>query len=170
LAVIGGQVSPAQNARIYGVSAKIVSRWVTRFGSGGRQAMGDRSSRPTNSPRRTRQALADRIVELSRPASVRLALSAALYIAAPAMRNVGLPHRQKGKRVPGSGEAMGGAIFRWYVGVPASTLGQPAPSPVHTNPAVGGAFDETDAVQRCLVVAQRLRLLEIRPSRPQQIA
>jgi len=91
------------------------------------------------------------------PACISLAQSAALYIAAPALRNVGLPHRQKGKRVADSGEAMGGAIFRGtsVSHLPASTLGQPAPSPVRTSPAVGGAFDETDAVQRRLVVARR---------------
>jgi transposase InsO family protein len=66
LAVIGGQVSPAQAARLYGVSAKIVSRWVARFRSGGRPAMSDRSSRPATSPRRTAQALAARIVDLRR--------------------------------------------------------------------------------------------------------
>ncbi|MDF1635837.1 helix-turn-helix domain-containing protein, partial [Mycoplana sp. MJR14] len=39
LAVIGGYLSQAQAARVYGVSAKIVARWVERFKTGGRQAM-----------------------------------------------------------------------------------------------------------------------------------
>lgn len=66
LAVIEGHVSQAQAARVYGVSAKIVSRWVERFKAGGRQAMLDRSSRPHDIPRQTGQALAERIITLRR--------------------------------------------------------------------------------------------------------
>ncbi|MEY9381410.1 hypothetical protein ABIA10_007343 [Rhizobium leguminosarum] len=46
LAVAKGQVSKAQAARLYGVSSKIVSRWVERFRAQGRAGMADRSSRP----------------------------------------------------------------------------------------------------------------------------
>jgi transposase InsO family protein len=66
LAVIEGRLSQAQAARVYGVSAKIVARWVERFKAGGRQAMLDRSSRPHAIPRQTDQALASRIIALRR--------------------------------------------------------------------------------------------------------
>ncbi len=66
LAVIGGYLSQAQAARVYGVSAKIVARWVERFKAGGRQAMLDRSSRPHAIPRQAGQALAQRIITLRR--------------------------------------------------------------------------------------------------------
>jgi transposase InsO family protein len=66
LAVVGGRLSKAQAARVYGVSPKIVSRWVARFRSAGRDAMTDRSSRPKTSPRQTHRALVGRIVTLRR--------------------------------------------------------------------------------------------------------
>lgn len=66
LAVAKGQVSKAQAARLYGVSSKIVSRWVERFRAQGRAGMADRSSRPKISPRQTGQSLAERIVALRR--------------------------------------------------------------------------------------------------------
>jgi transposase InsO family protein len=65
-AVLDGRLTRAQAASVYGVCAKIVSRWVTRFEQGGRAAMVDRSSRPQRSPRQTDQALADRIITLRR--------------------------------------------------------------------------------------------------------
>ncbi|MBB4190980.1 leucine zipper domain-containing protein, partial [Rhizobium aethiopicum] len=56
LAVIEGHLTQAQAAQAYGVSAKIVARWVERFKGGGREAMLDRSSRPHVMPRQTGQA------------------------------------------------------------------------------------------------------------------
>ncbi|MCW1409384.1 IS481 family transposase [Rhizobium sp. 1AS11] len=66
LAVAKGQVSKAQAARLYGVSPKIVSRWLERFRAQGRAGMADRSSRPKISPLQTGQSLAERIVALRR--------------------------------------------------------------------------------------------------------
>ncbi|MET3588704.1 transposase [Pseudorhizobium tarimense] len=66
LAVTGGQLSRSQAARVYGVSPKIVSRWVTRFETAGRDGMTDHSSRPRASPRRTDGALVERIAGLRR--------------------------------------------------------------------------------------------------------
>ncbi|MGO7972547.1 IS481 family transposase [Rhizobium ruizarguesonis] len=66
LAVAKGQVSKAQASRLYGVSSKIVSRWVERFRAQGRAGMADRSSRPKISPRQAGQSLAERIVALRR--------------------------------------------------------------------------------------------------------
>jgi len=66
LAVAKGQLSKTQAARLYGVSSKIVSRWVERFKAQGRAGMADRSSRPKISPRQTGQSLAERIVALRR--------------------------------------------------------------------------------------------------------
>ena len=65
LAVIAG-LPVSQAARVYGVSAKIVARWVERFRAGGRDAMLDRTSRPHSIPRQTGQALAERIIALRR--------------------------------------------------------------------------------------------------------
>lgn len=66
VAVLGGVLTKAQAARVYGVCAKIVSRWVERFQQDGRAAMADRSSRPRTSPRQTGQALSERIAALRR--------------------------------------------------------------------------------------------------------
>lgn len=66
VAVIAGHLSKAAAAQTYGVSAKIVTRWVQRFKQGGRLAMLDRSSRPHAIPRQTGQALAQRIIALRR--------------------------------------------------------------------------------------------------------
>jgi transposase len=65
-AVIAGYLSQAGAARVYGVSPKIVARWVERFRDGGPAAMRDRSSRPHGIPRQTGQALADHIIALRR--------------------------------------------------------------------------------------------------------
>ena len=62
LAVISGHLSNAQAARVYGVSAKIVSRWTERFKVEGRDGMQDRSSRPKLIPTQTTEALAERII------------------------------------------------------------------------------------------------------------
>ncbi|NGO55507.1 IS481 family transposase [Mesorhizobium camelthorni] len=66
LSVIEGRLSRAHAARTYGVSAKIVARWVERFEAEGRAGMADRSSRPRVMPGMTGQAVADRIVALRR--------------------------------------------------------------------------------------------------------
>lgn len=62
LAVISGHLSNAQAARVYGVSAKIVSRWTARYRTEGRAGMRDRSSRPRLIPTQTTEALAERII------------------------------------------------------------------------------------------------------------
>jgi len=46
LSVIEGRLSKARAARSFGVSAKIVARWVERYKAEGRAGMVDRSSRP----------------------------------------------------------------------------------------------------------------------------
>ena len=66
LAVVAGHLSRAQAARLYGVSSKIVSRWVGRFQAEGRAGMVDRSSRPTLCPRQTDDAVAAQIIRLRR--------------------------------------------------------------------------------------------------------
>ena len=66
LAVIEGTFSRAHAARTYGVSAKIVARWVERYKAEGRTGMADRSSRPNAMPGMTEQAVAERIVALRR--------------------------------------------------------------------------------------------------------
>ncbi|SBW13400.1 ISBm3 transposase, programmed frameshift [Brucella sp. 10RB9215] len=64
VAVLGGRLTKAQAARLYGVSLKIVSRWTERFRISGRAAMTDRSSRPTCSPRQMGQDIVERILYL----------------------------------------------------------------------------------------------------------
>ena len=66
VAVIAGQLSQAQAARVFDVCAKVVARWVERFRAGGAAAMGDRSCRPLRSPRQTDAAVASRVAELRR--------------------------------------------------------------------------------------------------------
>lgn len=66
LAVIEGGFSKANAARTYGVSAKIVARWVERYKAQGSKGMADRSSRPTVMASMTEQAVADRIAALRR--------------------------------------------------------------------------------------------------------
>jgi len=66
LAVIEGGFSKAHAARAYGVSAKIVARWVERYKAEGSKGMADRSSRPIVMPGMTEQAVAERIVALRR--------------------------------------------------------------------------------------------------------
>lgn len=65
-AVVEGGLSKAHAARAYGVSAKIVARWVERFRAEGRTGMADRSSRPRLMPGMTVQAAVERIVALRR--------------------------------------------------------------------------------------------------------
>ena len=64
--VVEGRLSKAHAARAYGVTAKIVARWVKRFRAEGSAGMADRSSRPKTSPRRTEAAVADAIAALRR--------------------------------------------------------------------------------------------------------
>ena len=66
LSVIEGGFSKAHASRVYGVSAKIVARWVERYKAEGRAGMADRSSRPIVMPGITAQAVAERIVALRR--------------------------------------------------------------------------------------------------------
>ncbi|TGS81038.1 IS481 family transposase, partial [Mesorhizobium sp. M3A.F.Ca.ET.175.01.1.1] len=66
LSVIEGAFSKAHAARVYGVSAKIVARWVERYKSEGRPGMIDRSSRPAHMPQATAALIAERIMALRR--------------------------------------------------------------------------------------------------------
>jgi transposase InsO family protein len=66
LTVIEGGFSKAHAARTYGVSSKIVMRWIERYKTEGRAGMADRSSRPKVMPRMTERAMAERIVALRR--------------------------------------------------------------------------------------------------------
>ena len=66
LSVIEGALSQAHAARVYGVSAKIVARWVERYKVEGRAGMVDRSSRPSHMPQATAASIAERIVALRR--------------------------------------------------------------------------------------------------------
>lgn len=66
LSVIEGAVSKADAARVYGVSAKIVARWVERYKAEGRAGMVNRSSRPAIMPGITEPVVAERIVALRR--------------------------------------------------------------------------------------------------------
>lgn len=66
LSVIEGRLSQALAAQTYGVSAKIVARWVERFKANGREGMTDRSSRPRKLYRPTEAATVERIVALRR--------------------------------------------------------------------------------------------------------
>ncbi len=61
LSAIEGAFSKAHAARVYGVSAKIVARWVERYKTEGRAGMVDRSSPPIVMPGLTEQAVATRI-------------------------------------------------------------------------------------------------------------
>src|ERR1700755_2475461 len=64
--VVEGRLSKAYAARTYGVTGKVVTRWVERFRAEGRAGMADRSSRPKTSPRRTEASVADAIAALRR--------------------------------------------------------------------------------------------------------
>ncbi|ESY88110.1 hypothetical protein X741_31920 [Mesorhizobium sp. LNHC229A00] len=66
LLVIEGGLSTAYAVRTYGVSPKIVARWVERYKTEGSKGMADRSSRPNVMPGLTSQAVAERIVVLRR--------------------------------------------------------------------------------------------------------
>lgn len=64
--VLEGHLSKAVAARIYGVTPKVVARWVGRFQTEGRAGMADRSSRPKRSPKQTAATIADEIATLRR--------------------------------------------------------------------------------------------------------
>ncbi|MEZ5840144.1 MAG: IS481 family transposase [Hyphomicrobiales bacterium] len=66
LAVIEGRLSKAQAAARFGVSGKVVARWVERYAVEGRAGMADRSSRPHRMPGATDAAVVERIVALRR--------------------------------------------------------------------------------------------------------
>src|SRR5437899_11846028 len=66
LSVIECAFSKAHAARVYGVAAKIVARWVERYRSEGRAGMIDRSSRPAHMPQATAALIAERIIALRR--------------------------------------------------------------------------------------------------------
>ena len=66
LSVIEGRLSRADAAATYGVSIKIVTRWVERYKAEGRAGMADRSSRPRRSPRATDPLVVERIIALRR--------------------------------------------------------------------------------------------------------
>ncbi len=66
LGVVEGRLSKAVAARTYGVTAKVVARWVARFQAEGRAGMADRSSRPQRSPKQTAAQIADEIATLRR--------------------------------------------------------------------------------------------------------
>jgi transposase InsO family protein len=66
LSIIEGGLSKAHAARSYGVSGKIVARWLERFKAEGHAGMFDRSSRPHVMPGMTEQAVTARIVALRR--------------------------------------------------------------------------------------------------------
>lgn len=66
LDVISSRLIPSQAAQVYGVSAKVVTRWVRRFRDDGADGMVDRSSRPNRLRNPIPQADVDRIIELRR--------------------------------------------------------------------------------------------------------
>ena len=66
LCVIEGRLSNAQAGRAYGVSAKIVARWVERYRVHGRAGMVDRSSRPHRLRAPTGERTVARIIALRR--------------------------------------------------------------------------------------------------------
>ncbi len=66
ISVISGGLTKAQAARVYGVCAKIVARWVERYKAEGRAGMEDRSSRPACSPRATELPVVEQIIALRR--------------------------------------------------------------------------------------------------------
>jgi transposase InsO family protein len=66
LSVIEGRLSKARAAHVYGVSAKIVARWVERYKAEGRAGMVDRSSRPRHMPQATDPSVVAHIVALRR--------------------------------------------------------------------------------------------------------
>ena len=66
ISVIDGRLSTAQACEAFGVSAKVVTKWVERFKAEGRAGMMDRSSRPHRLRKPTAQTVVQRIIELRR--------------------------------------------------------------------------------------------------------
>lgn len=66
LTVIEARLSKAQAARVDGVSAKIVARWVERYKAEGPAGMADRSWRPGRMPAATDALICERIIALRR--------------------------------------------------------------------------------------------------------
>ncbi|NNE22213.1 MAG: IS481 family transposase [Rhizobiales bacterium] len=66
ISVIEGRLSKAQAAEVYGVSSKVVSRWVERYKALGIEGMTDRSSRPHRLNRPTPDHIVQRIIDLRR--------------------------------------------------------------------------------------------------------
>lgn len=66
LCVLEGRLSKAAAARVYGVSARIVARWVERYKAHGPAGMVDRSSRPRTLRKPTPQAVVEQIIALRR--------------------------------------------------------------------------------------------------------
>jgi transposase InsO family protein len=64
--VVEGRLSKALAAQTYGVTPKVVARWVERFQTEGRAGMADRSSRPNRIPRQTPATIANEIARLRR--------------------------------------------------------------------------------------------------------
>ncbi len=64
--VVAGELTQAQAARQYGVSAKVVAKWTMRFKAEGPDGMMDHSSRPARLNNPTPREVVDRIVELRR--------------------------------------------------------------------------------------------------------
>ena len=60
---VEGGPSKADAFSAYGVSAKIVARWVERFKAEGREGMADRSSRPHTLRNPTPPCAVDRIIK-----------------------------------------------------------------------------------------------------------
>lgn len=66
LAVIEGRLTCMQACKVYGVSSKTVTKWVSRFKADGRQAIVDRSSRPHHVRKPTPDHVVQRIIDLRR--------------------------------------------------------------------------------------------------------
>lgn len=66
ISVIEGRLSKAQAAEVYGVSAKVASRWVERYKALGIEGMTDRSSRPHRLNKPTPDHIVQRIIDLRR--------------------------------------------------------------------------------------------------------
>ncbi len=66
ISVIEGRLSKAQACEVYGVSAKVVTKWVERYKALGHQGMMDRSSRPHRLRKPTPHHVVQRIVDLRR--------------------------------------------------------------------------------------------------------
>ena len=66
ISVIGDRLSKTQACKIYGVSAKVVTKWVERYKANGRDGMVDRSSRPHRLRKPTPPHIVQSIIDLRR--------------------------------------------------------------------------------------------------------